>query len=186
MIRPRIPTLLFPLLLLAAVSLWARKQPEMPENFGTDEWAVAHYQEAVGYLKYLTDNKDRQKLLSVPEKLRLEAWGEFWNKLDPVSISPENEYRDAYFARIEHANLNYGTILLPGWLTDRGETYVRLGPPNSIERFTMRAGGKDLEVWSYWTPREVNLVFLDRTGVGDFYLLNPGDMIDQVFIYGGR
>ena len=183
---PRILTLLFPLFMLTAVSVWAGKQAEMPENFGTDEWAVAHYVEAVGYLKYLTDNEDRQKLLSVPEKLRLEAWVEFWNKLDPVSVTPENEYRDAYFARIKHANLDYGTILLSGWLTDRGETYIRLGPPNSIERFTMRAGGKDLEVWSYWIPREVNLVFLDRSGVGDFYLLNPGDMIDQVFIYGSR
>ena len=174
------------LLLLSTAAFGARKQPEMPENFGTQEWAVANYEEAVSYLKYLTEKNDRQELLSVPQNLRLETWQEFWKKLDPVSSTPENEYRDAYFERIRHANLDYGTILQPGWLTDMGETYIRLGPPMNIERFTMRSQGKDIEVWNYWAPREVNLVLLDQTGVGDFRLLNPGEMIDQVYIYGGR
>jgi len=167
--------------LMVTTSLWARKKVEMPENFGTNEWAVAHYKEAVGYLKYLAGNDLRQELLSVPERLKLEAWEEFWIKHDPVSSTPEKEFRNQYFARIRHANEKFGTILQPGWLTDRGEVWIRLGEPNTIEKFTMRAGGRDLEIWNYWVPRDVYLVFLDRAGVGDFYLLNPSDMLDEVF-----
>ena len=153
----------------------------MPDNFGTNDWAVANYTEAVGYLKYLADNDVRQKLLSVPENLRLEAWEEFWKGYDPVSSTPENEFRDQYFARIRYANENFNTILQPGWLTDMGEVWIRLGEPNTIEKFTMRASGNDIQVWNYWVPRDVYLVFLDRTGVGDFYLLNTSEMLDEVF-----
>lgn len=161
--------------------LWARKKVEMPENFGTNEWAVANYKEAVGYIKYIAKNEVRQQLLSVPENLRLEAWEEFWKGHDPLSSTPENEFRDQYFARIRYANDNFGTILQPGWLTERGEVWIRLGEPKNIEKFTMRAGGNNLEVWNYWAPRDVYLVFMDRSGVGDFYLLNPGEMLDEVF-----
>jgi GWxTD domain-containing protein len=163
-------------------SLWARKPIEMPANFGTDEWAIANYQDAVNYLHYLSERKTRQALVSVPDNLRLEAWQQFWKKLDPVSKTPENEYQIEYFARIRYANEHYTTNLQPGWLTDRGEAYVRLGAPKDIEKFTMRARGRDIEVWEYWAPREVQLFFYDRTGVGDFFLLNPADMMEEVFI----
>ncbi len=167
--------------LIVTSSLWARKKIEMPDNFGTNEWAAANYKEAVGYLKYIAKNDVRQELLSVPENLRLEAWEEFWKERDPVSSTSENEFRDQYFDRIRYANEKFGAILQPGWLTDQGEVWIRLGEPNSIEKFTMRAGGNDLEVWNYWVPRDVYLVFLDRAGVGDFYLLNSSDMLDEVF-----
>ncbi|MFC1537273.1 GWxTD domain-containing protein [Gemmatimonadota bacterium] len=172
------------LLLFTSVTLWARKMPEMPEDFGSEEWVAANYTEAVGYLKYLTDKQEREEFLSVPDNERLEVWQEFWSEFDPVDTTPENEYRDAYFARIRHANESYGTILQPGWLTEMGETYIRLGLPNNLEKFSMRSGGKDIEIWSYWTPREVDLIFFDRSGLGDFRLLNPAEMIDQVFVYG--
>jgi len=167
--------------LMAAASLWAKKMPEMPENFGQTDWAMANYKEAVGYLKYLTDGKTRKKMLAVPEDKRLETWENFWKKLDPVSATPENEMRIQYFARIRYANENFGTLLEPGWLTDRGEAYIRLGPPMIIDKYTMRSAGRDLEIWDYWTARNLYLFFLDRTGVGDFYLLNPEDMLEEVF-----
>ena len=167
--------------LILTGSIQARKEVVMPENFGTGEWAEVNYKEAVGYLKYVAKNEVRQELLSVPGNLRLEAWEEFWKEHDPVSSTPENEFRDQYFARIRYANENFGNMLQPGWLTDMGEVWIRLGEPNTIEKFTMRASGKDLEIWNYWVPRDAYLVFLDRSGVGDFYLLNMSDMLDEVF-----
>ncbi|MEA2064075.1 MAG: GWxTD domain-containing protein [Gemmatimonadota bacterium] len=178
--RPQAVQIAIILLLVSTVSMWARKEPRMPENFGSDEWAVANYEEAVGYLKYLTDNRTRQELLSVPENLRVEAWNEFWEAFDPLSTTELNEFHVEYFARIEHANNEYGTILQPGWLTDRGETCIRLGPPRMLDKYSMRAGGRDLEVWNYWVPYDIDLVFVDRSGVGDFILLNPEMMIEQV------
>ncbi|HUU26351.1 MAG TPA: GWxTD domain-containing protein [archaeon] len=178
--------LLVSLSLIMASSLWARKNVEIPANFGKDDWSVTHWEDAVRYLKYIADNNTRQKLLSVPESLRQEAWDEFWKKHDPVSSTPANEFRDQYFARVKYANENYGTNLRDGWLNDMGEVYIRMGQPMRTEKFTMRASGRDLEVWEYWTNYDVQLVFLDRSGLGDFDLLNPAEMIDQVYIYGSR
>ena len=174
-------TLPLALSLIVTGLLQARKKVVMPDNFGTSEWAATNYKDAVGCLKYLADNDVRQELFSAPEHKKFEAWEEFWKERDPLSSTSENEFRDQYFARIRYANENFGTILQPGWLTDRGEVWIRLGEPNYIEKFTMRASGNDLEVWNYWVPRDVYLVFLDRTGVGDFYLLNTSEMLDEVY-----
>ncbi len=176
---------LIALLIAVAVPAWAVKTVEMPENFGTDQWAMSHYRDAVDYLKYITKKDVQQRLLAVPENLRQQAWDEFWAPYDPVKKTPDNEFKTEYFKRIRYANENYGSILQPGWLTDRGEAYVRMGPPSDIERYTMRSGGHDMEIWVYInTSHQVNLFFVDRTGVGDFYLLNPTDMIEESYIYG--
>ena len=168
--------------LVMTASLWAVKKVDMPGNFGKDDWAVSHYQEAVGYLKYMTKNQTIQKLISVPDNLRQDAWDDFWKGYDPLKKPSANEFQEAYFDRIRYANEKFGSILQPGWLTDRGEAYIRLGEPTSREKFTMRAGGHDIEVWNYMIPRDIYLVFVDRTGVGDFDLLNTGDMLDEVYL----
>ncbi len=180
-----IPMVVFTLLMSVVSTSRAVKTPDMPSGFGTDEWAVSHYREAVDYLKYVARKDIQNQLLSVPENLRLEAWNEFWKPFDPVRSTADNEFRTEYFRRIRYANENFGSILQPGWLTDRGEAYVRMGEPSSIERYAMRAGGRDLYIWVYInTAHEVDLYFVDRTGVGDFDLLNPQDMIEEAFVYG--
>ena len=168
--------------LVLTASLWAVKRVDMPDNFGKDDWAVSHYKEAVGYLKYMANNQTIQKLVSVPDNLRQAAWDDFWKSFDPAKKISADEYEEAYFARVRYANENFASILQPGWLTDRGEAYIRLGEPTTREKFTMRAGGHDIEVWNYMLPRDIYLVFVDRTGVGDFDLLNTGDMLDEVYL----
>ena len=179
--RPRIIEICLPLLMVPALNLWAMKQPEMPDNFGTDEWAVTHWEEAVGYLKYVANKETREKLLNLPELLKFDAWENLWKESDPMPTTPANEFRDQYFARIRYANENFAEMLQPGWLTYRGEAYIRLGPPDNIEIYNMLAGYGDLEIWGYWTPYEINLVFQDHTGVGDFYLLNPSELLDHAY-----
>jgi GWxTD domain-containing protein len=172
------------LVLTGATPLWAVKVPDMPKDFGSEEWAVSNWNAAVGYLKYVADTRKQQALLSVPAGLRKEAWEEFWKDFDPVRSTPENEFSAAYFQRVQYANVHFGTNLQYGWLTDRGEAYVRLGPPAETETYTMRANGKDLEIWQYWAPAEFYLYFVDQTGFGDFVLLNPDVMIHESFLPG--
>jgi GWxTD domain-containing protein len=170
--------------LLLAAPVFAAKTMPMPQDFGTTNWAVANWSQAVGYLKYITEKKVQAKLLTVPEGLRTAAWNELWKEVDPVKTEPADKYRDGYFARIRYANDHYSTDLWYGWLSDRGETYIRLGAPQDIEKYTMRSNGRDMEIWQYWYPHQVNLFFVDQTGVGDLYLLNPQDMIGEAYIYG--
>ena len=170
-------------LLIAAMPVYAVKTVEMPKNFGTDAWAANHWTEAVHYLKYLAKKDVRKKMLNVPASERIDAWDSFWKANDPNKGKTMKERREQYFERIRYANENFATILQPGWLTEMGEAWIRLGKPDWSDDYTMRAGGRDIVVWNYMNPRDTYLVFLDRDGVGDYELLNYSDMIDEVYLY---
>jgi len=175
---------LFALLLLAAaLPLHAVKQVEMPENFGSDEWVAVHWEEAVEYLKYMTKDDVRQEMLKLPAVERMAAWENFWKGRDAGDEAIVKERREQFFGRVRYANENFGTILQPGWLTEMGETWIRLGKPDWRDRYPMRGSGRDLEVWNYMNPRDTYLVFIDRSGLGDYALLNYSDMIDEVYLY---
>jgi GWxTD domain-containing protein len=176
-------TALIAVLLTVAMPAYAVKTVDMPENFGSDEWVAGHWEEAVGYLKYMAKDDVRGEFLNLPAMDRMEAWDAFWMGQGPNDKSMMQERRRKFFERIRYANDNFATILQPGWLTEMGETWIRLGKPDIREKYPMRAGGREIEVWNYMNPRDLYLVFLDRSGVGDFELLNYSDMIDEVYLY---
>ncbi len=176
----RLTTLCMAVLLTVALPLHATKKVEMPDDFGSDLWAVSNWSEAVGYLKYLAKDRVREELVALPTGERLAAWREFWT---PHRPDKGINRREQYFQRVRYANEHLGSNLLPGWKTDMGETWIRLGAPDWREKYTMRGPGRDMEVWNYISPRDTYLVFMDRTGLGDFDLLNYGEMIDEVYFY---
>ena len=56
----------------------------------------------------------------------------FWEKRDPHPATPENEFRDEHYRRIEYANQYLGRdTFRDGWRTDRGRYYIILGEPRS-------------------------------------------------------
>jgi GWxTD domain-containing protein len=96
------------------------------------------------------------------------------------------QHRDKteHYRRLAYANEHYASSV-PGWKTQRGETYIKHGPPSAIER------RGDLEVWTYKdTPGVVRsqlggcgshvpfvqdcqsamYVFADRSHTGDYQL----------------
>jgi len=56
----------------------------------------------------------------------------FWLRRNPNPDSPENEYRDEYYARIAYANERFSAGE-PGWKTDRGHIYIAFGKPDSTD-----------------------------------------------------
>ncbi len=54
----------------------------------------------------------------------------FWELRNPTPGAPENTYRDDIYKRIAFANATFGG---EGWRTDRGRTYITLGPPQQKE-----------------------------------------------------
>ena len=84
-----LPVGVMALLLFFVSTSWAVKKPVMPDNFGSDAWAVANYREAVDYLKYMTKKDVQNRLLAVPKNLRKQAWDEFWKPYDPVKSTPD-------------------------------------------------------------------------------------------------
>jgi GWxTD domain-containing protein len=68
---------------------------------------------------------------------------EFWRRRDPSPGTAANEARDAYMARIEHANRLYSRPgLLKGMFTDMGRVYIRYGEPSEVTHQVIPTGSE--------------------------------------------
>jgi len=104
----------------------------------------------------------------------------FWKHRDPTSGTPENEFKEEHYRRINYANHHFGrTVPKPGWKTDRGRIYIILGEPRSIDHNTGETQIFNTEVWfyqgltQYGLPPGFNLVFFQKGGVGEYVLYSP-------------
>lgn len=140
------------------------------------------------YKKWL--DEDVVYIISSPEKdvfLQLETDRErelfieaFWKQRDPTPATPENEFKNEHYRRINYANYTFGRgVPKPGWRTDRGRIYIILGEPQDIERFTGEAQIYNSEIWfyqglsKYGLPAGFNLVFFQKGGIGEYVLYSP-------------
>ena len=98
---------------------------------------------------------------------------EFWNKRNPDPTSGRNPLLEEYYRRVDYANKTF-TRYLAGWKTDRGMVYIRLGPPDNIERHPFEMGSKPYEIWNYYNLNR-ECIFVDYSGFGDYRLQNATD-----------
>ena len=114
----------------------------------------------------------------------------FWLRRDPDPDTPENEYKDQYYERVQYANEHFSSGT-PGSKTDRGRIYIARGKPDSIEshpsgglyeRPSREGGGATstypFEVWWYRNVdgmgSDVEIEFVDPTGSGEYRIArNP-------------
>ena len=107
---------------------------------------------------------------------REEVRRRFWLASDPLFLTPSNEFRAEYLARMAYADLRYGIAeyKLPGWRTDKGVIYVRYGDPLRAGTFSSNNTGEQsagdimnvgttTTVWSYG-PRGPAFVFRQNPG----------------------
>ncbi len=109
----------------------------------------------------------------------------FWQRRNPNPDSPENEFREEHYRRIQYANDHYAAGK-PGWKTDRGRIYIMWGPPDSIdshpagglyERPMDEGGGETstfpFETWHYryleGIGENVDIEFVDTCQCGDYH-----------------
>ncbi len=95
---------------------------------------------------------------------------QFWERRDPKPGTPENEFKEEHYRRIDYANRHFGTASgTPGWRTDRGHIYIVYGPPDEIDSHP--AAGTE-----YWRYREVKIgdhgqfTFVDPERNGEYRL----------------
>ncbi len=129
---------------------------------------------AVSQLKYLLEKDEKKQLLAQPDSLREQAFEDWWKGKDPTPNTPENELREEYYRRIRYANQYFSAINREGWLTDRGNVYIRYGPPDDIESHPYDLDRKPYQIWYYFTQRR-KFVFEDSRGNGDYELQYPYD-----------
>lgn len=154
-------------------------------------------EEFLSHVRYIITQEEQKIFLELPPSARAGFIEEFWGRRDPDPETPRNEYKEAYYQRMEEANHLFRGGGRPGWLQDRGRIYVLFGRPN--ERQTQPMGGRPIdpyedpremidsrrvatgekpsEVWVYYNlfsslrePHAVRIVFVDSYGTGDYRL----------------
>ncbi|MCK4944196.1 MAG: GWxTD domain-containing protein, partial [Candidatus Aminicenantes bacterium] len=126
------------------------------------------------YTKYqLFFTKQEKKLFkSLPDrKSREEFIKEFWEAMDPIPATEENEFKNEIDERINYADRFFKEMGKSGHQTDRGRVYLLLGPPDNI--FTRSAiessDNTATLIWNYDRWR-VAAMFIDKHGFGVFRL----------------
>ena len=74
----------------------------------------------------------------------------FWRSRDPTPGTVRNERREEHQERIAYANRYLGTETpRPGWRTDRGRVYIKLGPPADKLTYPDPRSFYPIELWFY-------------------------------------
>ena len=160
---------------IAQVSFTRRDSPDSVKaplfvSFGEDI-PLMSFEDMLGYLRFFASSTRLGALRTAPLERRATVWAEFLRATDPVPETPINEEMQAYFSRIQQANLEFRMDRTPGWLSDRGMVFVALGEPDQIVERTMSgtmtatqiASNTRLQIWQY---RQFNsqLVFYEDAG----------------------
>jgi GWxTD domain-containing protein len=129
--------------------------------------------EELAAFKKLSNNTERDQFIE-----------QFWQRRDPTPDTPENEFKDEHYRRIQYANEHYAAGM-PGWKTDRGRIYIMYGKPDSIDSHPMggpyqrpaeEGGGTTetfpFEVWRYryleGIGQEIEIEFVDDCSCGAY------------------
>jgi GWxTD domain-containing protein len=133
--------------------------------------------EFLSKVRYIITKEERATFVRLPAEERKPFVEAFWKKRDPDPETEENEFKEAYFKRIEEANRLFGEGggSEPGWLQDRGRLYILIGPPDHRETYPRGVTfyGVPTEIWYYgWFP----ILFVDPNWNGN-YKLEPASAI---------
>src|SRR5947208_9518965 len=121
---------------------FAQKKQKLDKNFRDwlerDVAYIITKDERDAFLKLTTDEA-REKFIE-----------SFWEIRNPSPGSPTNTYKDEIYQRIAFADARFGIGSgVEGWRTDRGRTYITLGPPQQKQVFRNSANLYPLEIWFY-------------------------------------
>ena len=95
----------------------------------------------------------------------------FWFKKKPNKKTDDNPVQYEYYRRVLYAN-KYFKGFSEGWRSDMGSIYITLGPPDAVQRHPFEQNSKPYEIWEYFLL-DRSFVFVDQTGFGEYYLVNP-------------
>jgi GWxTD domain-containing protein len=169
---------------IARVSFTRRDSPDSVKaplfvSFGEDI-PLMSFEDMLGYLRFFATPSRLTALRTAPLERRASVWAEFLRITDPVPETATNEEMQAYFSRIQQANLEFRMDRSPGWLSDRGMVFVSLGEPDQIVERTMNgtmsttqiASTTRLQIWQY---RQYNSQLIFYEDAGRWRLTRPSE-----------
>ncbi|HKP85413.1 MAG TPA: GWxTD domain-containing protein [Blastocatellia bacterium] len=179
-----------------------KKQKDPNERKKKDELKSVYKNWMEQDVAYIITDEERKafKTLKTDEE-RDQFIEQFWLRRDPDPDTPENEYKDQYYERIQYANEHFASGIA-GWRTDRGRIYVTFGKPDEIEshpaggsydRPTWEGGGSTttypFETWWYryieGIGSDVEIEFVDPSGSGEYRIARSPDEKDALLYVPG-
>jgi len=149
----------------------AQKKQKLQKNYRNwlerDVTYIITKDERDAFLKLTTDEA-REKFIET-----------FWEIRNPSPGSPANTYKDEIYQRIAFADARFGIGSgVEGWRTDRGRTYITLGPPQQKQVLRNSANLFPIEIWFYGgansaLPPFFYVMFYQRDGGGDYRFYSP-------------
>ena len=165
---------LLTLILSSAIEVPAskKKPKDLPEKYR--KWLE---EEVV----YIIKSRERDVFLQLEGDKEREIFIDaFWKQRDPTPGTPENEFRQEHYQRIAYANRFFGReTTRPGWMTDRGRTYIILGKPIDIDRYESSDEHYPFITWfyqgdvKYGLPSHFNIAFFKKRGIGEYVFYSP-------------
>jgi len=129
---------------------------------------------------YLITKDERDRFLKfTSDEARDKFIKDFWEVRNPNPGSEVNTYKEEIYQRIAFADSRFsagsGT---DGWRTDRGRTYITLGPPQQKDIHRNAANLRAFEIWFYANnnpvlPQAFYVFFYDKDGAGDYKFYSP-------------
>ena len=158
------------LMLIASVALtaWQTKtpQPRTPEVSPYTKWL----EEDAAYIITDAERAAFERLQTDGEREKFIE--QFWLRRDPTPGTPENEFQQEHYRRIQYANDHFASTRV-GWKTDRGRIYIMFGPPDEREMHPKGNATRayPFDVWRYrfieGIGRNVWMEFVD-SGSGEY------------------
>ena len=168
-----------------------RKELETPYRKWLNEdvaWIITDEEKSA--FKRLQTDEEREQFIE-----------SFWLRRDPTPDTVENEFKEEHYRRIAYANERYASGI-PGWKTDRGQIYIKYGPPDEIddhssggfyERPPEEGGGETstypFQIWRYryieGIGTNVEIEFVDPTMSGEFHMtMDPSEKDALTYVPG--
>jgi len=117
---------------------------------------------------------------------------QFWLRRDPTPDTEENEFKEEHYRRIAWANDRFASGV-PGWKTDRGQIYIKFGPPDENDSHTsggpgerdINEGGGETTFFPYerWRYRyleccgsDITIEFVDPSMTNEYHItMDPSE-----------
>ena len=108
----------------------------------------------------------------------------FW--LNQDELEPEKAWNN-YLAEVNKVNFAYSTQIQKGYDTDRGQAYLKYGPPNAISESYNEPAAYPYEIWHYYVlnngQRNRRFIFYTKDIVTNDFTLVHSDVTGELSNY---
>ncbi|HZF11661.1 MAG TPA: VWA domain-containing protein [Thermoanaerobaculia bacterium] len=175
----RQPWIPLALLLLGLVGLVGGTGPSAAADRRAAKLAP-QYRQWLEEVDLILRKDEREAFFALKEDYQRDGFiQKFWESRDPYPETPENEFKQTWYARLEEAKRVYGNIT-----EDRARSLLLHGPASQVWKTDCQLAFWPLEIWHYdrseRLPQDFYLIFYQPGGGGPFHLWTPTDGYNAV------